>query len=182
MDALSLLLQRRSWAKLTEPAPSGQALDNILKAGMRAPDHGGLCPWHFTLVRGEGRDKLAAIFELAMTKKQQHAAKIEKAAKAPMRAPLIIIVSTRLQEHEKVPEIEQVMATACTVQAMQMAAMAQGFQGIWRTGDFAYDAHIKQALGIEDKEHIVAYLYLGTPENMPEKIRTVNYQSVLSEL
>ncbi len=39
MEALELLLNRRSIAKLTEPAPEGQALENIIKAGLRAPDH-----------------------------------------------------------------------------------------------------------------------------------------------
>ena len=32
MDALSLLLNRHSCGRLTTPAPSGEVLDNILKA------------------------------------------------------------------------------------------------------------------------------------------------------
>lgn len=39
MDALDLLLNRRSIAKLSDPAPEGVALENIIKAGLRAPDH-----------------------------------------------------------------------------------------------------------------------------------------------
>jgi len=42
MDALTLLLTRRSMSHLTTPAPENQSLDNILAAGMRAPDHGTL--------------------------------------------------------------------------------------------------------------------------------------------
>lgn len=42
MDALELLVNRRSASRLTEPAPAGDALENILRAGMRAPDHGTL--------------------------------------------------------------------------------------------------------------------------------------------
>uniref|UniRef100_A0A3B0LZC7 NAD(P)H nitroreductase YdjA n=3 Tax=Arsenophonus TaxID=637 RepID=A0A3B0LZC7_9GAMM len=34
MDALTLLLTRRSMSHLTTPAPEGQSLDNILAAGM----------------------------------------------------------------------------------------------------------------------------------------------------
>ncbi|NVP02405.1 nitroreductase, partial [Photobacterium damselae subsp. damselae] len=37
MDALTLLLNRRSLPRLAEPAPSGEALENILRAGLRAP-------------------------------------------------------------------------------------------------------------------------------------------------
>lgn len=37
MEALDLLLNRRSIAKLDAPAPQNEALDNILRAGLRAP-------------------------------------------------------------------------------------------------------------------------------------------------
>ncbi len=40
MDALTLLLNRRSASRLTTPAPQSDELQNILAAGMRAPDHG----------------------------------------------------------------------------------------------------------------------------------------------
>ena len=39
MDALELLMTRRSASRLVEPAPAGEQLQNILRAGMRAPDH-----------------------------------------------------------------------------------------------------------------------------------------------
>ncbi len=38
MDALELLLNRRSASRLTAPAPAGEVLDHIIHAGMRAPD------------------------------------------------------------------------------------------------------------------------------------------------
>ncbi len=36
MDALDLLLKRRSVPRLAAPAPSGEALENIIQAGLRA--------------------------------------------------------------------------------------------------------------------------------------------------
>ncbi len=36
MDALELLINRRSASRLAEPAPTGEQLQNILRAGMRA--------------------------------------------------------------------------------------------------------------------------------------------------
>ena len=61
MDALTLLLNRHSCGRLADPAPSGEVLDNILKAGLRAPDHGTLTPWQFILFEGEGRERLGAL-------------------------------------------------------------------------------------------------------------------------
>ncbi|EEI0194795.1 oxidoreductase [Salmonella enterica] len=44
MDALELLINRRSASRLAEPAPVGEQLQNILRAGMRVPDHKSLQP------------------------------------------------------------------------------------------------------------------------------------------
>ena len=52
MDALHLLLNRHSCGRLAEPAPSGEVLDNILKAGLRAPDHGTLTPGSSSCLKG----------------------------------------------------------------------------------------------------------------------------------
>ena len=38
MDALDLLLNRRSASRLAEPAPAGEQLENILRAGLRASE------------------------------------------------------------------------------------------------------------------------------------------------
>ena len=54
MDALELLVNRRSASRLAEPAPVGEQLENILRAGMRAPDHGTLQPWHFFIIEAKG--------------------------------------------------------------------------------------------------------------------------------
>lgn len=55
MDALTLLLNRHSCGRLAEPAPAGEVLDNILKAGLRAPDHGTLTPGSSSCSKGRAR-------------------------------------------------------------------------------------------------------------------------------
>lgn len=45
MSAIDVLLSRSSTSELAEPAPDGRDLDQILQAGLRAPDHGKLRPW-----------------------------------------------------------------------------------------------------------------------------------------
>ena len=57
---------------------------------------------------------------------------VEKCRAAPLRAPLVIAVATRYQAHPKVPKLEQELSAGCALMAMQMAAQAQGFNGIWR--------------------------------------------------
>lgn len=164
MDALDLLVNRRSASRLAEPAPIGEALENILRAGMRAPDHGTLQPWHFTIVENEGRDRLSALLEKVSRDAQLEEKAIDKAKNAPYRAPMIITVVARCEEHPKVPRWEQVVSAGCAVMAMQMAAAAQGFNGIWRSGAWTEDEAVRSAFNCRPQDAIVGFLYLGTPQ------------------
>ncbi|MCW8328327.1 NAD(P)H nitroreductase [Photobacterium sp. SDRW27] len=163
MDALSLLLNRRSLPKLMEPAPQGEELENIFRAGLRAPDHAALTPWRFIVSHGEGMQRLADILVEAAKADGAEPAVVEKAAKAPYRAPMVITVVAKVTEHDKVPVIEQHLSAGCAVQAMQMAAVAQGFSGYWRTGKWAYHPVVREALGVQGDDLIAGFLYLGTP-------------------
>lgn len=164
MDALELLINRRSAARLTEPAPQGEALANILQAGMRAPDHGGLQPWRFFLIEGEGRARFSLLLEQAAQAKGLDEKAIEKSRTSPFRAPLIITVVAHCEEHPKVPHWEQLCSAGCAVMAMQMAAQAQGFNGIWRSGPWTDDPSVRAAFQCREQDKIVGFLYLGTPQ------------------
>lgn len=169
MDALELLLNRRSIAKLSEPAPSGTVLENIIKAGLRAPDHGGLTPWRFVISQGKGLQKLAEILVSAAKAENSAQSVLDKLAKAPFRAPMVITVIAKVTDHEKVPLFEQYLSAGCAAQSMQMAAVAQGFQGFWRSGPWMFHPAVHEALDLGEADAIVGFLYLGTPGCSPMK-------------
>jgi len=164
MDAKQLLLYRQSNPKLISPAPNASDLDFILQAGMRVPDHAGLTPWYFTVIQNQGLDKLSNIFEKAAIEQNFVEAKVTKAKGMPFRAPLIIVISTQYQSHEKVPQLEQSVAAGCSAHAMQMAAYGLGYGAMWRTGDFSYNYSVKRGLAISQENDIIGFLYIGTPE------------------
>ena len=164
MDALELLINRHSASRLVEPAPSGEVLENILRAGMRAPDHGALQPWRFVIIEGKGRERFAELLVNAATAAGFDEKALEKARTGPLRAPQIIAVIAHCDDKHKVPVWEQIASACCAVMAMQMAAVAQGFNGIWRSGPWTEDAAICKALGGREQDKVVGYLYLGTPQ------------------
>ncbi len=181
MSNLEFLIHRQSTPSLTEPAPSQAELDNILASGMRAPDHGCLKPWHFQVITGLGLQRLSDLFVEAVTQEisenqafidggiitdAQLEQKIAKTRKMPFRAPMIIVISTKYTEHEKVPFPEQLITAGCAVHAMQMSASIQGYGAMWRTGNLAYNGIVKQGLGIESKNDIVGFLYIGSPSKI----------------
>ena len=48
-----------------------------------------------------------------------------------------------------------------------LAAFAQGFNAMWKTGDAAYDVEVKRAFGLQSSDSIVGFLYLGTDTAPP---------------
>ncbi|MCX8955903.1 NAD(P)H nitroreductase [Erwinia psidii] len=164
MDALDLVVNRRSASRLSGPAPEGEALQNILRAGMRAPDHKALQPWRFIVIENEGRQRFSELLEKAARQDNMDDKATEKARQAPFRAPMIITVVAHCEENHKVPRWEQLISAGCAVMAMQMAAVAQGFNGIWRSGAWTEHQTVREAFHCREQDAIVGFLYLGTPQ------------------
>lgn len=163
MDAKQLLLTRQSSPRLMAPAPNEQELTFILDAGARVPDHGSLTPWEFIIAVDEGLERLSAIFVAAATANGADDAAIAKAGMTSARAPMVITVVAKCQQHGKVPIIEQQLAAGCATMAMQQAAFSLGLGAVWRTGDLAFSQQVHQALGLGELDQIVGFLYIGTP-------------------
>ncbi|MCL1113990.1 MULTISPECIES: NAD(P)H nitroreductase [Shewanella] len=163
MDAKQLLLTRQSTPRLVAPAPNDEQLTFLLDAAARVPDHGALTPWEFIIAVDDGLAKLADIFVAAAKAQGADDAMITKAGNMPYRAPMVITVVAKTQQHDKVPAIEQHIAAGCATMAMQQAAFAIGLGAVWRSGDFAFNADVNNALGLAADDQIVGFLYVGTP-------------------
>jgi nitroreductase len=161
MDALTALQTRTAAPRLVEPAPSAADLEQVLKAGLRAPDHGMLRPWRFLVVQGEARSKLAELFVQARAPETEEQRK--KLLDAPGKAPMIIIAVATIRNTDKIPAIEQILSAGAAVQNMSVALHALGYGSVWKTGGVCYDERVNLALGLAATDQIVGYLYVGTP-------------------
>lgn len=182
MDALTLLNSRNSEPKLTKPAPDRDTLHRILTASLRAPDHGRLRPWRYLLIESKAaRQRLGELFASALRARNADASddEIKRNREAPLRAPVVIAVIAKLQDHPKVPKVEQLLSAGCAAYGILLAAQASGFGAIWRTGDNSYDDTVKAGLGLSAEEQIVGYLYLGTPEGVPKPLPEVRLADFL---
>lgn len=174
MNGLQLLLERESAPRLTAPAPDDAALDIMLRSAVRVPDHGRLRPWRFIVVRQEARARLGEVMATALARRQPDApaALLELERAKVLRAPLIVVVAAKISRQGKIPEIEQILSAGAAAQNILLAAYAQGFGGIWKTGAHAYDDFVKNALGLDPGDAIVGFLYIGTAgEPMPDRRR-----------
>ncbi len=164
MDALELLLSRDSALKLESPGPTDEELDQIFASANRAPDHGRLRPWRFLVIPTERRARLGELMADAMKRREPTATAeaLQREREKPLRAPVIVVASARIQKGHRIPEVEQFAAASAAVQSIMLAAPATGFGAMWKTGDPAYDPWFKEAIGLPAEDDIIGFIYLGT--------------------
>ena len=164
MDAIDLLLTRESALKLDAPGPSEADLDTMFQSAVRAPDHGRLRPWRFVVIEGDKRARLGELMADAMRNRDPGANEemLDRERAKPMRAPTIVVAAARVQKGHRIPEFEQIAAAAAAAQNIMLAAHALGYGAMWKTGEPAYDASVKTALGLNADDEIMGFLYLGT--------------------
>jgi nitroreductase len=164
MDAIELILARCSPMQLVEPGPNRDQLDTILRAAVRAPDHGRMQPWRFLSIQGDARRRLGDLMMQSLERREPtiEPARLNSERDKSMRAPLIMAVAAAVRANPKVPDIEQIVAVGAAVQNMILAAHALGFGAFWRTGPAAYDSEVKEALGFSASDALVGFIYLGS--------------------
>src|SRR5579863_3233417 len=169
MEAIEVLLQRRSARILREPAPDEGALELMFRSALRAPDHGRLQPSRFIVIQGEARTQLGELLadHLRRTRPEASGEAVERERRKAFRAPMVIVVAAVIQQIAKIPPIEQTLSAGPAAHSMLLTAFSLGFNAVWKTGAAAYDDRIKIALGLEPKDAIAGFLYVGTEEPTP---------------
>ena len=164
MDAMELLLSRESAMKLAPPGPSQEVLDSIFQSAVRAPDHGRLRPWRFVVIPEDRRERFGQLMADCLRRQMPDASAemLSRERDKAMRAPIIVVAAAHVQKGHKIPESEQFSSAAAAAQNIMLAANAQGFGAMWKTGTPAYDATVKQALGLAPEDDILGFMYIGT--------------------
>ena len=169
MSVFEIIKQRRSIGKMTGERPSRGQIERLLEAATHAPNHHKVQPWKFIVLAGSAREELGVVMaesllnRLEETSSEKAQAMLNKERNKLMRSPVVIVVAAEIPHQPNVLEIENIEATAAAVQNMLLAGEEMGLACMWRTGDAAYDANVKQWLGLAPEEHIVSFLYVGFP-------------------
>ena len=82
------------------------------------------------------------------------------------RAPTLVVASAKLtgDDHQN---HEDVLATACAVYIVLLAAHARGLASYWRTPALFETPEGRAAVGLADDEEFVALIHLGRPVTTP---------------
>ena len=162
---IDLILSRSSTKKFADTPIDKDVVERLLAAASRAPDHGLLAPWRFTVLQGESRRVLSDAMQAALREKvpDADAESLTREGSKALRSPVLIVVSAVTQSHPKVPEVEQLVAVGAAIQNLWLAALSLGLGVAWKTGSHAYHPGVKTALGLDVQEHIIGFVHVGNP-------------------
>lgn len=147
----------------------------ILENSNWAPNHALTQPWRYKVFSDSGLTKLAE-FQANLYRKITPPEKFKSEKYARMKTNIlksshIIVICMERQKSEKIPEIEEIEAVACSVQNMALTATALGVSSFWGSGGVTYTEELKKFLGLGTKDKCLGYLYLGYTDNPTGKSR-----------
>lgn len=169
--SLAALLGRQSVGikHLAEPGPDDAALRLMADAALRAPDHGGLVPFRFAVVRGPAREALARLFGQAARDAGKDEAGARLDAERALRAPVTVTVLARIDlGHTVAPVHEQWACVGGAIANFLNAAHMLGYGGKMLSGAKVRHPAVQRAF-CGPGETLVGWIALGTPAASPKR-------------
>lgn len=166
-----LIRNRRSIFPRTytaQPIPK-LIIEEILENANWAPTHKMTEPWRFKILVDEAlvklRDWQVKWYQNNVAKENFSEKKFKKLQTKPLKAGCIIAICMQRDEKERVPEWEEIAATACAVQNMWLTATAHNLGAYWSSPSFIKD--IGPFFNLKEGERCLGFFYMGyheTPE------------------
>lgn len=169
-EVMEFLLTRRSRPAKTLglPVPDRAALERILRAAARSPDHGKLEPWRFVVLERAALIRLAGLVTQAGARLGKSEEDIAKARAQYADAHLAVAVIEVQKPSEKIPAIEMTYSTGAVCLALLNAALASGWGANWLSGWASHDRGFAEAaLGLEGHERIAGLIHIGAETSAP---------------
>jgi nitroreductase len=144
---------RRTHKRFEREPVRREVIEELLELARWAPNHHLTEPWRFRVLGPASLGRLAATGAPG---------ELEKLA----RAPTLVVASAKLtgDEHQN---HEDVLATACAVYIVLLAASARGLASYWRTPRVLQTREGQAAIGMGEDEEFVALIHLGPAVDEP---------------
>jgi nitroreductase len=183
MELLEAIKTRRTIGKSEGDVPR-ETIVELIEAATWAPNHKMTQPWRFTVLTGNARNELGRVWAAsaaASVPADQRDAFIAGESKKPLRSPVVVVVSVRTDANPIMAE-EDLTATAAAVQNLLLAAHAKGLAAAWKSGKICYCPEVKQYLGLDPTDRIIALVYVGAVATEEPKLKPRDVNSVIAWL
>ncbi len=185
-DALDFLRTRRSRPAKTLglPVPDRTALQPLLEAALRVPDHGKLEPWRLIVLERAALQRIAGLVAEVGARLDRSEDEIAKQQAQFADAHLAVAVIESPKASDRIPAIEQSYSAGCVCLGLLNATLAAGWGANWLTGWASHDAAFAAtALDLAGTERIAGVIHIGTesvapPDRpRPDPAKTVTWMS-----
>lgn len=140
---------------------SRETLGRLLEAANQAPTHKRTEPWRFKVLQGDSLNQLGEFLqqkylETADSPKQLQA---KKFLENPPKAGAIIAICMQRDPGERLPEWEEIAATAMAVQNMWLCATELGLGAYWSSPGLI--RYMGEFFDLAAGERCLGFFYLG---------------------
>ncbi len=166
--AFDFLATRRSHPAKTfnGHVPDRAALEPILTAALRVPDHGILTPWRVLVLQRAALLRVAAMAEKRGQELGLDEVAIGKGRGQFERSHLAVLVISAPVIPHKVPASEQVASAAALCMNIVNAAYAAGWAAQWLTGWVAHDeVFANQAFSAQSGQTVAGIIHIGAVDS-----------------
>ena len=173
LDLLSRIIRTRRSIKPFD-LDSSREVDRslllpLLENANWAPTHGMTEPWRFHVFAGDGRKHLSVAMQDAYRSTTPPAEfreeKLRKMSENPLLAPVVIALVMARRGGAKIPEAEEMLATACAAQNFLLSVHAAGLAGYWSSPPLLGTREFAGFLGLGPEDCCLGLLYVGWPKN-----------------
>ena len=141
----------------------------ILENANHAPTHKLTQPWRFTVFSGKGREHFANLQTELYTKlcrRKLQRKKIEELGEYPLLSSHVIVVGMKRSVTISIPEVEEIIATACAIENIFLSLTAYGLGGYLSTGGITYMEEAKPHFNLEPEDKLIGTFFIGYPEDL----------------
>lgn len=150
-----------------------EIIRQILENANRAPTHKKTEPWRFTVFTGEGLQRFSQMQAEIYTRfagDKFKDTKLLNLTNYPLMSSHVIAIGMKRSKENTLPEIEEIIATACAIENIYLTVNAYGLGGYLSTGGITYLEEAKPYFDLEPEDKLIGFFYIGYPAANPETL------------
>ena len=177
-DTLRTIASRRTVKpdKMNGKLISDETITELLTMADWAPTHARTEPWRFIVIGNSKVQEFTArhadLYQQFSNPAKFTTEQYNKIKSLGENVSHIMIAWTKRVPTHKIPEIEEIAATAAAIQNLLLAATARGIGTFWSTSGMTHHESLKKEFGLGEEDRVLGIIYLGySDEPLKEGIR-----------
>ena len=149
---------------IDKPIPK-EIIQELLENANHAPTHRLTEPWRFKVFMNEGKAELGKFLaeKYKSTTNDFQEGKFQKISTKVEKAGAVLAIVLHRDPKERVPEWEELAATACAVQNIWISCQQYELGGYWSSPALAN--HLGDFVKLKENEKCIGFFYLGYCES-----------------